>query len=120
MDQDLYNEPIGDLPLEKPKKRRKYRKYPTPQCTPEERAALLEFQEGRCAICGRDDVELHLDHSGRNGRTRGYLCRAHNAALGMFHDSAKLLRAALCYLKDTPYQRMQKKKGEQRVTVEVG
>jgi Recombination endonuclease VII len=60
----------------------------------------------RCAICGRDDVDLHIDHSRRTGKTRGLLCRQHNTALGMFHDSPKLLRQALAYLLKPPAQRL--------------
>jgi hypothetical protein len=78
------------------------RKYSHPTVTPEDRQALLELQGGRCAICGRDDRELFVDHSYRNGKTRGLLCRTHNTALGMFKDSPSLLRKALAYLRHPP------------------
>jgi hypothetical protein len=34
------------------------RAYPRPLCSSDERQALYDLQGGRCAICGRDDVEL--------------------------------------------------------------
>jgi hypothetical protein len=34
------------------------RAHPLPLCSPDERQALYDLQGGRCAICGRDDVEL--------------------------------------------------------------
>jgi len=78
------------------------RRHPRPICTPEERQALMELQQGQCAICGRSDVELHAAHSRRTGKTRGLLCRTHNTALDMFRDSPTLLRQALSYLLRPP------------------
>jgi hypothetical protein len=34
------------------------RAYPRPLCSPDEGQALYDLQGGRCAICGRDNVEL--------------------------------------------------------------
>jgi Recombination endonuclease VII len=107
IDEDFLNQPL-ELPLEPTKRKRKKRwgcKYPVPVATPEERAVLRAFQENKCAVCGAEG-ELHLDHSRRNNRLRGYLCRRCNTGLGQFHDSRKLLEAAIRYLRDTPYQRM--------------
>jgi Autographiviridae endonuclease VII len=74
------------------------RKYPRPVITPEERQALFELQGGKCAVCGRDDVELCTDHFYRTGRTRGMCCRTCNTALGMSSASPTLVRAALQYV----------------------
>jgi hypothetical protein len=108
----MSNEAWMSQPVEVPggtkRKRRRYRKYPRPVITPEERQRLLEFQGNRCAICCRDDVQLHIDHSGRNGRVRGALCRQHNTALGMFHDSCRMLEAALRYLRHCPMDQLRK------------
>jgi hypothetical protein len=79
--------------------RSRWRAHPRPICTPGERQALYDLQGGQCVICGHDDVELHLDHSYRSGKTRGLLCRQHNVAFGIFHDLPKLLRQTLPYRK---------------------
>jgi hypothetical protein len=78
------------------------RSHPRPLCTAEQRQALLELQQARCAICKRADVELHVDHSHRTVRTRGLLCRTCNTGLGQLKDSTKRLRAALHYLLRPP------------------
>jgi hypothetical protein len=99
-DEAWMTEPVVDVPEPK-RKRRKYRRYPRPECSPAQRAALLELQQGKCAICGAEG-ELFMDHSYRTGKTRGLLCRQHNAALGMFKDSLTLLKRALAYLREPP------------------
>jgi hypothetical protein len=106
-DEDFIGEP-AEVPPEPRRKRRKYRRCDKPVCSPEEKAALLEFQGHTCGVCGRDNVELHLDHSYRSGRTRGYLCRTHNTTLGMFMDSTKMLQAALRYFRNPPGDQLRK------------
>lgn len=75
--------------------------------TPEEFAAKLATQGGRCAICGTTKPggkgNWHLDHDhafdARDTRGhRGLLCHGCNTALGAFDDSPRLLRAAASYL----------------------
>jgi hypothetical protein len=102
-DEDSFNQPITET-AEKPRKRRKYRRYPKPECTPAERQALVELQGSRCGICGEEfpETELMTDHSYRTGKTRGLLCRQHNAALGFWKDSPTMLKKALAYLKSPP------------------
>jgi Recombination endonuclease VII len=97
-------EPVVDVPESK-RKRRRYRRYPRPECSPAQRAALLELQQEKCAICGAEG-ELFTDHSYRSGKTQGLLCRQHNAALGMFKDSPTLLKRALAYLKEPPAKKL--------------
>lgn len=99
--QDFMNEPIDLAPIPPERRRRKYRRYPSPEGSPAQRAALLELQQGRCAICGAEG-ELYVDHSYHSEKTRGLLCRQHNAALGMFKDSPTLLKRALAYLQNPP------------------
>lgn len=71
--------------------------------TPEQFQQLLDGQQGRCAICsaaqpgGRDNA-WHLDHNHTTRKVRGVLCHKCNVALGLFGDSAALLRAAVIYL----------------------
>ena len=75
---------------------------------------MLAQQESRCAICGADKAQLgadtkrgwHVDHDhsccpkqrGCRACIRGLLCSRCNHAMGMFGDSAILLRAAAAYL----------------------
>jgi hypothetical protein len=69
----------------------------------EDYEALLEQQEGRCAICARfplPDVPLNLDHDHATGKPRGLLCRRCNTGLGMFDDDTAALYAAIRYLSD--------------------
>jgi hypothetical protein len=70
--------------------------------------ALLDSQNGGCAICGVCDghrsnggqtCRLALDHDHQTGRLRGLLCNNCNQGLGRFKDSVALLEAALRYLK---------------------
>jgi hypothetical protein len=107
------NEEISEfmsMPVEEPapagqkRKRRKYRRYPKPECTTAERQALMKLQGGKCGICGEafPEKDLMTDHSYRTGKTRGLLCRQHNTALGFWKDSPTMLKKALVYLKSPP------------------
>lgn len=73
--------------------------------TVEQYDAMLEAQDGVCAICGRPDVGIHyrtqkamrlaVDHDKNTGEIRGLLCRHCNQGLGQFgHDSERLRQAA--------------------------
>lgn len=54
---------------------------------------------GKCAICGRTDVKLNLDHDHKNGQIREVLCINCNKGLGHFQDRPDLLQRAVLYLK---------------------
>lgn len=56
---------------------------------------------GGCAICGRTDRKLHIDHCHTTGRVRGLLCSGCNTALGKFRDSERILLSAVEYLRRT-------------------
>ena len=59
---------------------------------------LLEKQIGGCAICGRKEKCLAVDHDHATARVRGLLCHSCNNGLGRFKDDPKRLRKAANYL----------------------
>ena len=63
--------------------------------------AMLETQQGRCAICGDlpKRKRLAFDHCHATGRPRAFLCHPCNGALGLFKDSPELLEKAIAYLR---------------------
>lgn len=70
--------------------------------------ALLEKQNGGCAICGatsggkrHENERLHVDHCHTTGVVRGLLCTECNTSLGKFKDSPELLRKAAMYLEQS-------------------
>jgi|SRR5580693_2995387 hypothetical protein len=87
-----------------------YRKYNLKTkygLTPEQYDILLESQDGKCAICRRENngfsqsgrlQHFAVDHDHANGRVRGLLCAKCNHGLGEFGDNADKLRAAIQYL----------------------
>lgn len=73
--------------------------------TPAQYDAMLDAQDGVCAICGRppkggrtSSASLHVDHDHKTGIVRGLLCNACNLGVGKFMDSPALLRIAAVYL----------------------
>lgn len=75
--------------------------------------AVVEFQHGGCALCGRNEFwgSLHADHSDETGLFRGALCAECNRrAVGGYERFGKF-RSEECerlirfYLKEPPYQR---------------
>jgi hypothetical protein len=60
--------------------------------------AMLRAQEGKCAICGKEAVKLHVDHDHGTGKVRALLCSNCNGGLGGFRDNIDFLDAAKAYL----------------------
>ena len=64
--------------------------------------ALLEAQNGACAICGdgecSDGRKLHVDHDHDTGEIRGLLCYRCNAGIGLLRDDVTLVKKAVEYL----------------------
>lgn len=73
--------------------------------TPEEFDRLLAAQDGRCAICQKDNPppcmgqKWAVDHDHVTGEVRGVLCHMCNRGLGQFEDCMWLLKAAFEYLR---------------------
>ena len=67
---------------------------------------LYKFQDYKCAICGSfiepfSENKLtmsNIDHNHDTEKVRGLLCQKCNQGLGLFKDSAKILRKAAEYL----------------------
>jgi hypothetical protein len=63
--------------------------------------ALLDKQDGKCAICAQTMVnskDIHIDHFHDTGQVRGILCKRCNVGIGFLNDSPALLIAAAEYL----------------------
>jgi hypothetical protein len=71
--------------------------------TPEQAAALMASQGGKCAICETSTPNgrgaWHLDHDHKTGAVRNFLCQACNSGLGFFRDDADRLTTAAQYLR---------------------
>lgn len=73
--------------------------------TVDEYDAMLEKQNGRCAICGRTEghgkrsERLCVDHCHDTGKIRQLLCKPCNTGLGCFGDDVDKLYAAVEYLR---------------------
>ena len=76
--------------------------------TPEQYDELLNQQNEKCAICGKEDSAkraggklrqpLVVDHCHTTGKVRGLLCSHCNRALGFLNDDPNLLQKAADYL----------------------
>ena len=59
---------------------------------------LFAHQDGKCAICQKEQPKLSVDHCHATLRVRGLLCTNCNIGLGHFKDNVELLEAAILYL----------------------
>ncbi len=75
----------------------------------EEYISLLNQQDYRCAVCGRElaedkskmngnNVVAHVDHVHKTGKVRGLLCGSCNRAAGLLMDSASRAEKMAVYL----------------------
>lgn len=73
--------------------------------TAAEYQAILDMQDGRCAICGTisRSRRLAVDHDHGEGSVRGLLCVSCNHdLLGAARDGTAILKAAIHYLENPP------------------
>jgi hypothetical protein len=59
--------------------------------------AMLQRQDGACAICKKSNEALCVDHCHGCNEVRGLLCAKCNSALGFCNDSPEHLLAAAAY-----------------------
>lgn len=64
----------------------------------EEYRQINENQNGKCAICGCNLENSHLDHDHVTGIVRGILCPPCNLGLGHFRDNPEFLVSAAEYI----------------------
>jgi len=70
--------------------------------TIEQKQAMINAQDGKCAICKSDLKTTHnvcVDHNHETGFIRGILCRKCNLGIGHLNDSIEILKSAVKYLK---------------------
>jgi len=59
---------------------------------------MLSIQANCCAICGRSDKPMVVDHCHKAESVRALLCNGCNVALGLFKDDPALLNKSARYL----------------------
>jgi len=59
---------------------------------------LLQEQDWKCAICGKESDKWCLDHEHDTEMVRGVLCIPCNVGLGCFLDDPEILQDAIFYL----------------------
>ena len=94
-----------------PEKMRAYKLKHRTGLTLDEYDAILEGQQGVCAICKNElpkrikrggQVKLFcVDHDHETGKVRGLLCDDCNLMLGFAKDRIETLQAAIEYLKES-------------------
>ena len=60
---------------------------------------LIKKFGNKCAICGKEEVKLVIDHNHKTKKIRGLLCEKCNTGLGFFYDNPELFKKAEEYLK---------------------
>lgn len=87
--------------------------------TVEEYAALLEIQDGGCAVCGHrhsDDQPLYVDHIGQI--IRGLLCRKCNFACGLLADQPERAERLARYMRGDGFTRLTERGGPMKISIE--
>jgi len=81
-----------------PKRARNYQLWYRYGLTQTDYLALRKKQGGKCAICGKKQWKLVVDHSHKTGKIRGLLCGRCNHLLGFAGDSVPTMKRAIRYL----------------------
>jgi hypothetical protein len=69
--------------------------------TVEQKQAMIDGQDGKCAICESNLETTHnvcVDHCHTTNKVRGILCRKCNLGIGHLNDSIDILKSAQAYL----------------------
>jgi len=88
-----------------------YKRY---NITREDYENMMEGQNGKCLICGRNFDKIyfpqntHIDHDHRTGKVRGLLCNNCNVILGNAFDNPLILIKAIKYLQENKKKRNKK------------
>lgn len=99
------NAKLRALPPEEKRRRHLNKKF---KLTPDQYLAMVESQNGVCAICGEPEIRrdskgnimpLAVDHDHDTKTVRKLLCSGHNAMLGLAGDNPSVLEAAAAYLR---------------------
>lgn len=66
---------------------------------PDDITKMLESQDHRCRICGRDiSVRRNIDHCHDTNRVRGLLCGSCNRGIGLLQDSPGMAMNAILHM----------------------
>lgn len=85
--------------------------------TGRDHAALVQAQDGRCAICSsRPRAGLVIDHDHDTGKVRGLLCNNCNLGLGLMGDDSERLARAATYLASPPAAKLTAEKSRRPPT----
>lgn len=67
--------------------------------SPDEFQAMIDKQEGKCAVCGNIPPDgLVIDHNHTTHKVRELLCNVHNVAVGMIQENPDIARKIISYL----------------------
>ncbi|GGK67020.1 hypothetical protein Ppa06_23700 [Planomonospora parontospora subsp. parontospora] len=96
--------PEGDLepcsaPRREPAPTRSYHLTGRYRITAADADRMLDRQKGWCVVCWMRPAE-HVDHDHDTGGVRHALCLPCNSGLGQFRDSARVVEAAIHYLRE--------------------
>lgn len=90
---ELYYRPEAQARVREAQLKRKY------GLTALQYEALALLQDYMCAICGKTETPLRIDHNHRTGVVRALLCTGCNLALGALRDQPTIAERAADYLR---------------------